>query len=103
MADILVKIKRAVLRGNYIFSEKARLEMELNRITDMDVVESIINAVAIYKKLRSTRILGNKKVDYLYIIQSPNLDGMVIYTKGKLMKDDESEKYYFIISSKRTL
>lgn len=28
MTDILVRIKRAVLTGHYVFSEKARLEME---------------------------------------------------------------------------
>ncbi len=54
MSDILVRIKRAVLAGRYVFSEKARLEMEADGLEEMDIAESILNAVAIYKKIRST-------------------------------------------------
>jgi len=32
MMDVLVRIKRAVLAGRYAFSEKARIEMELDGI-----------------------------------------------------------------------
>ena len=51
MIDILVRIKRAVLAGRYAFSEKARIEMEADGITELDVAESILNAVAIYKTI----------------------------------------------------
>ena len=54
MSDVLKRIKRAILAGNYAFSEKARIEMEMDRLTELDVAESILNAVAIYKTLRST-------------------------------------------------
>lgn len=47
---MLVRIKRAVLAGHYAFSEKARLEMEADRLTELDVAEAILNAVAIFKK-----------------------------------------------------
>jgi hypothetical protein len=50
MQNILVRIKRAVLAGNYAFSEKARLEMEADGLTELDVAESVLNAVAIYKE-----------------------------------------------------
>ncbi|NOZ20235.1 MAG: hypothetical protein GXP25_04015 [Planctomycetes bacterium] len=53
MTDLLRRIKRAVLAGRYAFSEKARLEMEADGIVELDVAESILNAVAIYKKIRS--------------------------------------------------
>ena len=33
MSDVLVGIKRAVLAGRYVFSEKARLEMEADGLT----------------------------------------------------------------------
>lgn len=52
-SDLLRRIKRAVLAGNYAFSEKALLEMEADVLTELDVAESILNAVAIYKTLRS--------------------------------------------------
>jgi len=37
MSDILIRIKRAVLAGNYAFSEKARIEMEADSLTELDV------------------------------------------------------------------
>jgi len=40
-ADVLVRIKRAVLAGRYAFSEKARIEMEVDGLTKLDVAESI--------------------------------------------------------------
>ena len=52
--DILVRIKRAVLAGRCEFTDKARTEMATDCITEQDVVESVVNAVAIYKRIRST-------------------------------------------------
>jgi hypothetical protein len=103
MSDILVRIKRAVLAGRYAFSEKAQMEMEIDRLEELDVAESILNAVAIYKKIRSTSPFRQNTKEYLYIIQSPNLDGIAIYTKGKLVREDGKDHYYFLISSKRAL
>lgn len=59
MSDVLTRIKRAVLVGNYAFSEKA--------------------------------------------IQSTNLSGLAIYSKGKLVSEGGEDTYYFLISSKRAL
>ena len=53
MSETLIRIKRAVLAGRYAFSEKARAEMEADGLTELDVAESILSAVAIYKRLRS--------------------------------------------------
>jgi hypothetical protein len=53
MQEVLIRIKRAVLAGRYVFSEKARQEMEADGLTELDVAESVLNAVAIYKRLRS--------------------------------------------------
>ena len=103
MSDILVRIKRAVLAGHYAFSEKAQMEMEIDRLEELDIAESILNAVAIYKKIRSTSPFRQKTREYLYIIQSPNLDGIAIYTKGKLVREAGEDHYYFLISSKRAL
>jgi hypothetical protein len=102
MRDILVRIKRAVLAGRYVFSEKARMEMEADGLTDLDVAESILTAVAIYKKLRSQSSFRRGK-EYLYVIQSTNLDGVAIYSKGKLVREAGEETYYFLVSSRRAL
>lgn len=103
MADVLIRIKRAVLAGRYAFSEKARIEMEADCITELDVAESILNAVAIYKKIRSRSPFRKREREYLYIIQSTNLDGLAIYSKGKLVKEAGEDIYYFLVSSKRAL
>jgi hypothetical protein len=103
MSDILIRIKRAVLAGRYVFSEKARVEMEANSLTELDVAESILTAVAIYKRLRSHSGLRAQSREYLYVIQSTNLEGLMIYTKGKLVCEPEAETYYFLISSKKAI
>ena len=77
--------------------------MEADGLTELDVAESILNAVAIYKKIRSTSPLRQKAGEYLYIIQSTNLDGLMIYTKGKLVQEAGTERYYFLISSKKSV
>jgi hypothetical protein len=103
MSDVLVRIKRAVLSGAYAFSKKARMEMETDGLTEFDVVESIANAVAIYKTIRSRSSLRTRARERLYIIESANLVGLAIYTKGKFVREENRETYYFLISSKRAL
>jgi hypothetical protein len=103
MSDVLVRIKRAVLAGHYVFSEKARLEMEADGLTELDVAESILNAVAIYKTIRSRSPFRKQAREPLYVIQSTNLDGLAIYSKGKLVREAGAETYYFLISSKKAI
>lgn len=101
MSEILIRIKRAVLAGHYQFSEKARLEMEADDLVESDAVESILEADAIYKTIRSTSPRRGRHREYLHIIQSANLDGLFIYTKGKLVAEAGIEVYYFLVSAKR--
>ena len=101
--DVLIRIKRAVLAGRYVFSGKARTEMETDDLTEVDIAESILHADAIYKKIRSTSRSRKKRREYLYVIQSTNLDGLVIYTKGKLVEEPGVETHYYLISSKEAL
>ena len=103
MTETLVRIKRAVLEGKYAFSEKARVEMEADALTELDVAESIVNAVAIYKRLRSRSPLRGRRLEYLYVIQATNLEGLMIYSKGKLITDGNQDRVYFLVSGKRTL
>ena len=96
--NVLIRIKRAVLAGRYAFSEKARLEMETDGLTELDIA-----AVAIYKTVRSGSSRRARVREYLHIIQSTNLSGLPIYSKGKLVKEAGEEHYYFLISSKKAL
>jgi len=103
VTDILVRIKRTILAGRYAFSEKARVEMESDGLTEIDVAESIINAVAIYKRLRSRSRQRLTRTEYLYVIQSTNLEGVMVYSKGKLVREHGEDHYYFLISAKKAL
>jgi hypothetical protein len=77
--------------------------MEVDGITELDVAESILSAVAIYKTVRSRSPRRSGARETLYIIQSTNLTGLPIYTKGKLVKEAREESYYFLVSSKRAV
>ncbi|MBM4032714.1 MAG: hypothetical protein FJ291_13125 [Planctomycetes bacterium] len=101
--DILVRIKRAVLAGRVEFTDKARTEMAADWITEQDVAESIVNAVAIYKRIRSTSPYREAAREYLYIIEAPNLSGMAVYSKGKLVSEGGVDTYYVLVSAKRAL
>ena len=102
MSDPLVRIKRAVLSGRYEFSEKARMEMKVDGLTELDVAEAIVNAVSIRKTLRSTSPYRAHAHEKLYVIIGMNYAGMPIYTKGKLVSEASVETYYFLVSSKRS-
>ncbi|SRR5579871_656287 len=102
MDDTLVRIKRAVLAQQFGFSEKARWEMAADGISELDVAESIVNAVAIYKRLRSRSPLRPERREYLYVIVSPNLLGVPIYSKGKLVAIGGRDYFYFLISAKHS-
>ena len=91
------------MAGHYAFSEKARLEMESDRLTELDVAESILNAEAITKTIRSTSPFRRRTGERLYIIHSANLTGLPIYSKGKLVSEADTEVYYFLVSAKRLL
>lgn len=77
--------------------------MEVDSLTELDVAESILNAVAIYKRLRSRSPLHGGSPEYLYVIQATNLEGLMIYSKGKLVREQGRDHFYFFISSKRAL
>ncbi|MGI8908604.1 MAG: hypothetical protein ACR2IE_19180 [Candidatus Sumerlaeaceae bacterium] len=100
--DILRKIKRAVLTGRFEFSLKAAEELEADGLTEADIVESIVSAVAIYKTLRSRSLYKARRSEKIYIIISANLDGLAIYTKGKFVDRGGVEYFYLFISSKRS-
>ncbi len=77
--------------------------MECDCLTELDVAESIVNSVAIYKRLRSRSLLHSGQLEYLYVIQATNLEGLMIYTKGKLVRERGEDHFYFLISSKKAL
>ena len=54
-------------------------------------------------RIKRAVLVREQKREYLYVIQSTNLDGLMIYTKCKLVREADTETYYFLVSSKRAL
>jgi hypothetical protein len=103
MSDVLVRIKRAVLEGRVRFTDKARTELAVDGLTELDAIESLSSAVAVYKTLRS-RSTRHPRGEKLYVIQSTNFAGLFIYTKGKFARArDGTEFFYVLISAKRSV
>jgi hypothetical protein len=98
--DTLLRIKRLVVRGLIRFTEKARAEMDADDLTAGDVVESILNAQAIRKVLRSRSRSRRQAAEKLYVIQSFNYAGTLIYTKGTIVREARREVFYVFISAK---
>ena len=99
----LVRIKRHLLAGRYAFSLKAEREMLEGDLTEADVIESIVNAPAITKVLRSRSRQRQARREMLYVIVGSTFDGVLVYTKGTIRQVAGEETYYFLISSKRWL
>jgi hypothetical protein len=99
--DILITIKRLALRHDLIFTSKAEDEMERDDLDREMVVEAILNAPAITKRLRSVSPRTGRK-ELLYVIVGVSFDGTVIYTKGKILKRGDREVFYVLISSKKS-
>jgi hypothetical protein len=98
--SILARIKRAVIAGNVVFTDKARTERVRDGLTEQDVIESVLNALRIDKTIKSTSPNRGIRREYLYILHSPTLTGLWIYTKGKLVEECGIETYYLLISAK---
>jgi len=98
--DVLQRIKRLVLTGHYRFTIKALDEMAVDVLTPNDVVESIGNARRIEKTLRSRPTLPGHERERLYVIQSYDNDGTLIYTKGKIFREPQGEVFYILVSAK---
>jgi len=101
--DILNKIKQLVIRQKIYFTKKARRELKLDHLDRGRVMEAIVYAPAIDKKVRSKNPRTGER-EYLYIIKGLSLDGILIYTKGKIEKNNEGdETFYVFISSKKEI
>jgi len=96
----LTRIKELVFADRVIFTKKAELEIERDGLTHELVKQAILNAPAINKTIRS-RSPNRTQRETLYVIAGITYAGIIIYTKGKILKKGSKEYYYVIISSKR--
>ena len=103
MVEILKRIKRCIIKGQVRFTFKAELEMLADQLSRTEVLESILNAQAIAKVLRSRRAGRGRIGERLYVIHGFTFDNILVYTKGKLQRESGQEVYYILISSKKAL
>jgi hypothetical protein len=97
----LVRIKRLLLAGKYLFSLKAELELLADDLAAADVVEAIMNAPAVTKVLRSRSGRRGAPRERLFVIVGSTFDGLLLYTKGTIRRVAGEDTYYFLVSSKR--
>jgi hypothetical protein len=66
MTEVLKRIKRLILVGRYVFTEKAIIERERDQLSEEDILESIMNAQDIYKTINSRNPYRRGQRDKLY-------------------------------------
>lgn len=98
----LVTIKRLIIRRQYAFTEKALIEMDQDSLTEEDVLESILNAQFVRKKRSISRFRRGRR-EKVYIIESFTYSGILVYTKGVIRGTGEGQRFYLLISSKRSV
>lgn len=103
MSDVLVKIKRAVLSGRFEFSRKAADEMDADDLTrlNLDVAESIVNAVAIYKTIVHVALIEATGARHFTSSRAPICGVCRSTRKGSRLPKRASRPNYFLVSSKR--
>ena len=100
--DVLVRIKRLVVRGAVRFTEKARLELEADALEPEDALEAILSAPSVSKAIRSRSQSRTGPRETLYVIVGVSFLSVPIYTKGVLRKEGDREVLYILVSSKRS-
>src|SRR5438445_12818776 len=98
--DVLVRIKRLVIARRVEFTMKAETERLRDGLSVEDVLESIVNANAIKKVLRSRAPTRAHRHERLYVIESPTFEGLWIYTKGTIRRKGAQEVFYVFVSAK---
>ena len=101
--DILVRIKRLAVARRVEFTITATEERLRDGLTVEDVLESIVNANAIKKTLRSRSAGRQGAAERLYVIESPTFTGTWVYTKGTIRRKEGQELFYVLVSAKLAL
>jgi hypothetical protein len=79
---------------------KATEERLRDGLSVEDVLESIVNANAIKKILRSRSVGRTETRERLYVIESPTFTGTWVYTKGTVRHKGGREIFYVFVSAK---
>lgn len=85
--EVLVRIKKLIVRGAVRFTEKARQELEADGLEPEDALEAILSAQGIRKTLRSSSPLRASPRERLYVIVGVTFEGIPLYTKGVIRRE----------------
>ncbi len=91
--DVLVRIKRLVLKGQVRFTRKAKEETKADDLDAIEVFESIVGAQKISKTLRSQSPERGHPSEKLYVIKGYSYNGTPIYTKGKISREGDVDYF----------
>lgn len=96
--DTLYYIKRLLVRNKYKFTAKAAAERYLDGLDEEDVIESIMNGGFIQSKKSNSadRAHGAEKI---HIIEGFTYDGILVYTKGVIKKENHEDVFYLLVAS----
>ncbi len=86
-----------------ILTREAEDEMYSDGLSEDEVIEFIVNAPRIDKIIRSVGVGVRCPAEKLYIIKGRTFSNVLVYTKGKIVRDDERETFYILIPSKRAI
>jgi len=101
--DVLVRIKRLIVRGAVRFTEKARIELEADGLEPEDALEAILSAPGIHKTIRSRSPRRGSPAEKIYVVVGVSFSGIPIYTKGVIRKEEDRDMLYILVSSKRSI
>ncbi len=98
-----MRIKKLVVRGDVRFTEKARRELDDDGLQPEDALEAILSAPGIRKTMRSRSPRRAARRELLYVIVGVTFDGIPVYTKGVIRREEGHDVLYILVSSKRSL
>ena len=67
------------------------------------VIVSKDDRFSAWSRVHSRSRQRSRRTEYLYVIQATNLEGVGVYSKGKLVRERGEDHFYFLISAKRAL
>ena len=103
MHAVLLRIKWCCLANRVVFTDKAIDERIASGLSEVDVIEAVVNAPAIYKILRSRSQRRAIRAERLYVIVGITHEGIVVYTKGALRREQGEDRFYVFVSAKRAI
>jgi len=98
--DPFPTIKRLVMARHAYFTFKAEAEMKRDDLLQEEVYESIWGAPGITQTKQSKNPKTGKREE-LYVIHGLTLEGIGVYTKGKIEQRGKELYFYVLVSSKR--